>query len=131
MIAHVHDYRSMGFTHQNLSWVGPGDPYFHGNLPHRYPGFDGYNAAAMAAEYDKLKAWLDTWSLPGFIGEFGVGDNAPDADRFAWIKDARVNAERIGCGWAYFSWNKGFGDLAGVKGSRETSPKMKAALGLK
>ena len=68
-----------------------------------------WNAAALGLALDRVAQWRRANGVPVFAGELGVTCTAPKQDRLVWIRDARVELERRGIGWALWGWDDCFG----------------------
>ena len=101
IIATVHYYHPMEFTHQGASWV----PQYkqlgvHWGSPADY--------ALLNKELDIVKAWSEAQHRPIFLGEFGAYENGAMADRAAWTSAVARAAEARGFAWAYWQFDKDF-----------------------
>ncbi|HYL28599.1 MAG TPA: cellulase family glycosylhydrolase [Gemmatimonadales bacterium] len=127
-----HFYEPFNFTHQGEAWAEPpagklrGVPY-PGDGPgclaaaHAQPDSTaaravrrycahGWNAAAIERRLGAAAAWGREHGVPLFLGEFGASHKAaPPEARVAWLHDVRVAAERLGIGWALWSFDDRFG----------------------
>ena|SRR5712692_7544952 len=124
-----HFYEPWDFAHQGLRWAGTGElrdlPYpadpprcaaTLGRLTDSSALADAkaycaghWNAAALGLALDRAAQWRRTNGVPVFAGELGVTCTAPKQDRLVWIRDARVELERRGIGWALWGWDDCFG----------------------
>jgi hypothetical protein len=151
-----HFYEPFNFTHQGEAWAEPpagklrGVPY-PGDGPgclaaaRRQPDSTaaravrrycahGWNAAAIERRLGAAAAWGREHGVPVFLGEFGASHNAaPPEARVAWLHDVRVAAERLGIGWALWSFDDRFGLAAkrGPGGSFVVDSGVVRALGLR
>ena len=73
-----HSYDPFPFTHQGFSWVNPPLPT---GVVFPHPIFD----ALIYVNWGLSMQWMDSFKLPVFLGEFGVGINADDNSRCNWI----------------------------------------------
>ena len=60
------------------------------------------------------------------LGEFGVYEEVPAADRANWTNYVRQTAETVGFGWCYWDWATSLG-MYDLKSER-TRPGMSEAL---
>jgi endoglucanase len=136
LIASVHYYTPMGFTHQGENWDDSPLARLH-DLP--FPAtrdspevmaladtlspqdrkfLDGeftgqWSDAHIAQDFATLGAWARRHKLPVMLGEFGVLDFSVDAtSRANWIRSVRTAAEMNGAGWIYWEADQGFGFMA-------------------
>lgn len=97
-VAHTfHYYQPVKFTHQQAPWHK--DPH-----PPRNWGSDA-DRAGVTADLERAGAH----HTPVFLGEFGVINAAPRADRLAWIAHVRREAERLGLPWCHWGFGARFG----------------------
>ncbi|HEY8105526.1 MAG TPA: cellulase family glycosylhydrolase [Gemmatimonadales bacterium] len=151
-----HFYEPFVFTHQGEGWAQPpagklrGVPYPVDNVPcaafaveqrdssaaramRRYCA-EGWNAATIERRLAKAKEWSRQHEVPVLLGEFGASSRAaPPAARAAWIRDVRMAAERLGIGWAIWSFDDrfGLGARPGPDGNLVVDASVVRALGLR
>jgi endoglucanase len=152
LIASVHYYTPMGFTHQGETWDDSPLARLH-DLP--FPTtrtspevtaladtlsaddrqfLDGefagkWNDAHIAGDFATLGKWARRHKLPVMLGEFGVLDFAVDAtSRANWIRSVRAAAEASGAGWIYWEADQGFGFMADRTDAAGIDPAIVAAL---
>lgn len=114
-----HDYSPFDFTHQGAPWTEPQRPM----------GVDWGSAEDLAdvtAETASAKAISERYRMPLFVGEFGVYEKVPLAQRAAWVKAKRESFEAHGLAWCHW-------DFATTLKSYDVEdeawiPEMKAAL---
>jgi len=102
LIATVHYYLPMEFTHQGASWTKA-----------RYPvgtRWDGTPAerAVVAADFSKVQSWAARHGRPIFLGEFGAYDKADMASRARYTDCVARTAESLGWSWAYWQFDGDF-----------------------
>jgi endoglucanase len=87
LIYTFHSYDPFPFTHQGFSWANPYYP-----TGTTYPGssYDGL----LAFAWDVPRQWVDSFHLPIFLGEFGVGIHADDASRCNWMDSFATRIDR-------------------------------------
>jgi endoglucanase len=103
LIVTAHYYSPFRFTHQGASWVDGADGWLGtawGSAAER---------ARVRTDLGRAAAWARGRRQPLFLGEFGVIDRAPMADRAAWTALVRAEAERLGLSWAYWDFATDFG----------------------
>ncbi|MEX0332804.1 MAG: glycoside hydrolase family 5 protein [Puniceicoccaceae bacterium] len=132
----VHYYEPHIFTHQKASWVGsdiPGIPDipFPGTIPdlrawlpgHHY-GHDLGGTRLTKASIEKDLRHLKEWALRNdvevYIGEFGVYEEAPAADRENWYRAVMDAISEEGFGWAVWDYKGGFA----VRNARSGQPTL-------
>ena len=101
LIATVHYYLPMEFTHQGASWnpdtaklgVTWGTPA---------------ERARMKADFDDVQAWAKAHDRPILLGEFGAYDKGDMASRAAYTAAAAREAEARGWAWAYWQFDSDF-----------------------
>lgn len=133
IIAMVHFYDPILFTHQGASWMGtdysvtgitwPGPPTQFISPPQTLTSwvlswFTDYktktgdnNPASLAQvkrQLDIASAWQSS-HVPVYIGEFGTYKMAVMSSRAAWTNAVRLEAEKRGFSWAYWEYASGFG----------------------
>lgn len=102
VIVTVHYYLPMTFTHQGAEWA----PEF------RSDGPVGWGSAAdrarMAGDFAQVETWARTVRRPIYLGEFGVYDAAPSADRGRYVGAVAETARRYGWPFAYWQFDHDF-----------------------
>lgn len=101
LIATVHYYLPMEFTHQGASW-NPATPK---------TGVTWGTAAErrrMKADFDGVQAWAKAHDRPMLLGEFGAYDKGDMASRAAYTAAAARQAEARGWAWAYWQFDSDF-----------------------
>jgi endoglucanase len=97
IVATFHDYGPHEFTHQGAEWSEPMMPMG------RHWGGEA-DIAELRETYDLAHAFQAKTGLPILVGEFGVIDKVPQAERVAWMKARRKAMEASGyawCAWDY------------------------------
>lgn len=152
LIAAVHYYTPMGFTHQCENWddtplarlrnlpfptkrsspevealaatLSPDD---RGYLDGEFAG--PWNDAHIADDFATLGKWARRRKLPVMLGEFGVLDFCVDpVSRVNWIGSVRRAAEANGAGWVYWEADQGFGFMADRTDPQRVDTTITAAL---
>ena len=97
-----HYYSPFEFTHQGAPWAYEPMPLGRtwGSQAEREEVISHF---AAAAEYGQRIG------MPVFLGEFGVYEEVPDADRANWTRHIRRTAEQYGIGWCYWDWATSLG----------------------
>lgn len=108
VIAAVHCYWPMSFTHQGANWIKNDD----GTL--KYPGGVKYTAAAKAEVESAIKICKDFSeknNMAVWLGEFGVyqGGGAAAEDVQAYLSDFTKLCGESKISWCYWEYNVGFG----------------------
>lgn len=91
----VHTYDPYPFTHQGFSWS---NPYYAPGTP--YPG-SGYDFLVDGA-WNMTRQWMETYQLPVFLGEFGVGVFADEASRCRWMDTVSRHIHQNNLSWFYW-----------------------------
>lgn len=152
LIASVHYYTPMGFTHQGETWddsplarlhdlpfpttrtspevtaladtLSPDDRKF---LDGEFEG--KWSNAHIADDFATLSKWARRHKLPVILGEFGVLNFRADAtSRANWIRSVRAAAEANGAGWVYWEADQGFGFMADRTDATSVDPVIVGAL---
>lgn len=101
LIATVHYYLPMEFTHQGAAWnpstsqtgVTWGTPAEHRRLK---------------TDFDGVQAWAKTHRRPILLGEFGAYDKGDMASRVAYTAAVAREAEARGWAWTYWQFDSDF-----------------------
>jgi len=101
LIATVHYYLPMGFTHQGASW-NPATPETGVTW-----GTDA-ERQRMKADFDGVQAWAKAHGRPMLLGEFGAYDKGDMTSRAAYTAAAAREAEARGWAWAYWQFDSDF-----------------------
>jgi endoglucanase len=104
IIATVHFYNPMKFTHQGASWIQGADQW-------RNVTWQGTPAETqpIVAAFDQASAWGQAHHRPLFLGEFGAYSTGDMDSRARWIAFVARTAEAHGISWAYWEYSAGFG----------------------
>lgn len=113
-----HDYSPFEFTHQGAPWTDQARTGIGwGTRSDVSEMFEILDAAVTVQEQHRM---------PVFVGEFGVYDQVPIADRARWTKTMRTGLEARGLGWCYWDFA---GSLKAYDLEAEAwVPEIKAAL---
>jgi endoglucanase len=108
LVATAHYYSPFEFTHQGAEWLPEAGPWLGTSW-----GSEA-DHARVRADLEGAAAWALARGVPLFLGEFGAVEHADMAERAAWTKLVRTEAERLGISWAYWDFATDFGayDLA-------------------
>jgi len=101
LVATFHDYGPHAFTHQGAEWSEPVLP-----LGRRWGG--PADMDELADTYQQARDFKAKTGLPIFVGEFGVIDKVPMAERFAWTKIRRKTMEAHGFSWCAWDFSGAF-----------------------
>ena len=99
----VHYYSPFRFTHQGAGWLAGAD---------RWLGTTWGTAVDRARVRDDLEsaaAWARDRGVPLLLGEFCATRRARMAERAAWTRVVRAEAERLGIPWIYWDFATDFG----------------------
>ena len=101
LIATVHYYLPMEFTHQGASWnpATPKTGVTWGTEAERQ---------RMKADFDGVQAWAKAHGRPMLLGEFGAYDKGDMTSRAAYTAAAAREAEARGWAWAYWQFDSDF-----------------------
>ena len=78
LIYTFHSYDPFQFTHQGFTWV---TPYLNTGRPYPNSGYD----FLIPFSWQLATLWRDSFNLPVFLGEFGVGIHPDSVSRCNWI----------------------------------------------
>lgn len=96
-----HSYDPYQFTHQGFTWA---TPYF----PTGYTGFPSSYDGMLHNAWNTIINWRNTYHLPVFLGEFGVGENGDPQSRCNWIQYFGAKIDSFNMPWMYWDWDGGF-----------------------
>jgi endoglucanase len=102
IIATVHYYSPMSFTHQGAAWTGQRD-----KVGIVWNGTEA-EKQAIAADFDKAQDWSRKQRRPVYLGEFGAYDKAEMASRVRYINCVAREAESHGWSWGYWQFDGDF-----------------------
>lgn len=104
LIASVHLYEPMKFTHQGAEWMEGYDKY----LGMKWEGTDAENR-----QIDDLLNIAESMGkklgVPVYIGEFGAYGKADHESRVRWTGYVARQCEKRGMAWGYWEFCSGFG----------------------
>ncbi|MDJ0922445.1 MAG: glycoside hydrolase family 5 protein [Henriciella sp.] len=92
-----HDYNPFAFTHQGAFWADPPQPI-------GVSWGSRSDLEAMAARLDSALAVQERQRMPVLVGEFGVYEEVPVAERARWTRAMREGMEARGLGWCYWDY---------------------------
>jgi endoglucanase len=102
IIATVHYYRPMAFTHQGAAWsdfVDLSDVTWQGTPEER---------EAIRSDFARAQAWSAEHRRPLYLGEFGAYDKADMASRVRYTRFVARLAEEMDWSWAYWQFDSDF-----------------------
>lgn len=102
IIATVHYYRPMEFTHQGAPWSSFQD--YVGTEWHATPE----EQHAIIADFTRAEAWAEAHHRPLYLGEFGAYDRADMPSRARYTHFVARLAEASGWSWAYWQFDSDF-----------------------
>jgi endoglucanase len=102
LIATVHYYAPMRFTHQGASWVKEYTALsgIHWGSPEELERLD--------ADFDEVQAWAKAHDRPILLGEFGAYDKADMDSRVRYTSAVARAAEARGWAWGYWQFDSDF-----------------------
>jgi len=101
LIATFHDYGPHEFTHQGATWMDP-------VLKTGRKWGRKSDQRELRETYDIARAFQGKTDLPIFVGEFGVIDTVPQAERNQWLRARRLTLEAHGYGWCVWDFSGAF-----------------------
>ena len=101
VITTFHYYDDFDFTHQGAEFYTPFIPM---------GGTFGSKAQkqSIAKDMEIARDFGLRTQTPVLLGEFGVYEKVPDAQRAAWTRHVREQAEANNMGWCYWEWGTSF-----------------------
>ncbi len=102
IIATVHYYSPMEFTHQGARWSSQRDKI--GVEWKATPE----ERQAVIKDFQKAQAWAEDHDRPLFLGEFGAYDKADMDSRVRYLSFVTRHAEKLGWSWAYWQFDSDF-----------------------
>jgi endoglucanase len=100
IIATVHYYLPMEFTHQGAPWVShPRTGITWGTRVERW---------RMKNDFALVQRWAKAHDRPVLLGEFGAYDKGDMASRVAYTAAAAREAEALGWAWTYWQFDSNF-----------------------
>ena len=101
LVATFHDYGPHEFTHQGAEWSEPVMP-----MGRRWGGKP--DMVEMSNIYKIARKFKAKTGLPIFVGEFGVINKVPLAQRNQWVKARRKTIEANGFSWCAWDFSGAF-----------------------
>ena len=102
IIATVHYYRPMPFTHQGAAW----SDYKH------TVGIEWHNTPeshqSIIQDFAKAQQWAEQHQRPLYLGEFGAYDKADMASRTRYTSFVARHAESLEWSWGYWQFDSDF-----------------------
>ncbi len=103
IIATVHYYHPMPFTHQGAPWA----------VEHKdQHGIEWHDTAeeqqAIAADFARAQVWSEKHRRPLYLGEFGAYEKADMASRARYTARVARTAESLGWSWGYWQFDSDF-----------------------
>jgi endoglucanase len=104
IVATVHYYDPMTFTHQGAPWEKTSQTW----LGNKWLGTDA-EKAVVDHDFADAVAWAASHRRPLLLGEFGTYEKAPSESRARWTRYVARSAESHGMAWAYWEFCGNFG----------------------
>lgn len=101
LVATFHDYGPYEFTHQGASWI-EGAP----RMGRTWGRKD--DLKELTATYEVARRFQKRTGLPVLVGEFGVIDVIPAAERVRWMNIRRRTIEHAGMSWCAWDFAGAF-----------------------
>jgi endoglucanase len=102
IIATVHYYSPMEFTHQGAGWAGYKDKI----------GVEWKSThdekQVVIKDFQKAQTWAEKHDRSLFLGEFGAYDKADMDSRVRYISFMTRQAEKMGWSWSYWQFDSDF-----------------------
>jgi endoglucanase len=103
IIATIHYYLPMSFTHQGAAW----------SVENRdKTGVDWLGTPeeqqAIVQHFEKVQGWAKANNRPILLGEFGAYDKGPMESRARYTSFVSRTAEKLGWSWAYWQFDSDF-----------------------
>ncbi|MEM9226173.1 MAG: glycoside hydrolase family 5 protein, partial [Pseudomonadota bacterium] len=97
VILSFHEYQPFKFTHQGIPWGR--------NPPPKGRAWGSHRDFRMLGErLDRAAAVGERLDMPVFLGEFGVYEGVPVAERALWIRAVREGAEVRNMSWCHWDF---------------------------
>ena len=97
-----HYYSPFEFTHQGAPWA-------YKKVPLGQVWGTSEDRQAVTRDLSNAARWRDLVGMPMFLGEFGVYEKVPDAQRFLWAHHVRHTSEALGFGWCHWDYATSLG----------------------
>lgn len=101
LVATFHYYGPHKFTHQGAEWSDP-------VMPTGVHWGSKADMVELDASFTRAKRFATASGMPVFIGEFGVIDKVPVAERNHWVKIQRQAMEYYGFSWCAWDFSGAF-----------------------
>jgi endoglucanase len=102
IIATVHYYHPMPFTHQGAPWSE-----FRDRVDVEWLGTPE-EQQAIVHDLSKVQVWAEQQNRPILLGEFGAYEKADMASRVRYTSFMARQAERLGWSWSYWQFDSDF-----------------------
>ena len=101
LVATFHYYGPHKFTHQGAEWSDP-------VMPMGVHWGGTADLVALESDFTRARRFTVPPGMPIFVGEFGVIDKVPLAERTHWIKTQRQAMEYFGFSWCAWDFSGAF-----------------------
>jgi endoglucanase len=103
IIATVHYYHPMDFTHQGAYWSPE-----HRDKSGIYWMGTAEELQRLERDFNGVNAWAKEHNRPIYLGEFGAYDKADMQSRVRYTRAVSREAERMGWSWGYWQFDSDF-----------------------
>jgi len=103
VVATIHHYEPLRFTHQGARWEAGSAEWLGTNWGTTEDEQD------RRAQLEAAAAWANERAVSLVLGEFGTYEQADLHARVRWTRSVRMEAERLEMAWCYWDFASDFG----------------------